>query len=150
MNKKGFTLVELLAVIVILGLLATVAILSMSNVLENARKDTYLANARAAIDAARNDYMINNPTKWSWSLTEINALLEKKLTNTPYGGTYATGSYVVRTTAGTYKICLQGNNAAAGSIAGSSNAAVVEEDLSRSSVVKTSVTCTVPTSQPAS
>lgn len=145
MNKKGFTLVELLAVIVILGLLATVAILSMSNVLENARKDTYLANARAAIDAARNDYMIDHPAKWSWTLTEINALLDKKLVNTPFGGTYAEG-YVVRTTAGTYKVCLKGNNAAAGNLA-----VTAEDSLLRTSVSTTAVaTCTTPTTQPAS
>ena len=52
-NKKGFTLVELLAVIVILGLLMIVAIPNITRVIRNARRDTYADNAKALIDAFR-------------------------------------------------------------------------------------------------
>lgn len=41
MNKKGFTLVELLAVIVILALLAVVANSSVTNVVKNSKSDLY-------------------------------------------------------------------------------------------------------------
>ncbi len=144
-NKKGFTLVELLAVIVILGILAAVAILSISNILVGARKDTYVANANAAISAARNDYMITNPTKWSWTLTELNALLEKDLVNTPFGGAYDAASYVIRAQDGGFGICLQGTAAADGSID-----KTAENSLNKDAVELEAVTCgAIPASQPA-
>jgi len=51
-NKKGFTLVELLAVIVIMGILMMVAIPS-SRVIENSRKDTFVDIAKAYANAAK-------------------------------------------------------------------------------------------------
>ena len=41
-SKNGFTLVELLAVIAIMGILMMVAIPSISRVIENSRKDTFV------------------------------------------------------------------------------------------------------------
>ena len=144
-NRKGFTLVELLAVIVILGILAAVAILSISSILVNARKDTYVANANAAISAARNDYMIDNPTKFTWTLAEINELLEKDLVNTPFGGAYAGTSYVIRAQDGDFGICLIGSTAADGAIP-----KTAEKDLNRDIISLETVTCgAVPEDQPA-
>ncbi len=135
-NKKGFTLVELLAVIVILGILAGVAILTISNILVDTRKDAFVANARVAIDAARNDYLINNPTKFRWTLEELNELLEKDLVNTPFGGAYSSYSYVVRALDGDFGICLQGQDDEDGGIAH-----IAEKDLSKDAVVFVDVFC---------
>ena len=52
-NKKGFTLVELLAVIVIMGILMMVAIPSISRVIESSRKDTFVDIAKAYANAAK-------------------------------------------------------------------------------------------------
>ena len=52
-SKKGFTLVELLAVIVIMGILMMVAIPSISRVIENSRKDTFVDIAKSYADAAK-------------------------------------------------------------------------------------------------
>ena len=52
-NKKGFTLVELLAVIVIMGILMMVAIPSISRVIENSRKDTFVDIAKSYANATK-------------------------------------------------------------------------------------------------
>ena len=52
-NKKGFTLVELLAVIVIMGILMMVAIPSINRVIENSRKDTFVDIAKSYANAAK-------------------------------------------------------------------------------------------------
>ena len=52
-DKKGFTLVELLAVIVIMGILMMVAIPSISRVIENSRKDTFVDIAKSYANAAK-------------------------------------------------------------------------------------------------
>ena len=113
--------------------------------MENARKDTYLANARAAIDAARNDYMVNeaSASKWQWSKDEINALLEKKLDKTPFGEEY-TAVYVWRSTTGYYKLCMKTANVSGGFIN-----TTWEKNLSKSSVALTgTATCSTLTAQP--
>ncbi|MBM6619755.1 competence type IV pilus major pilin ComGC [Bacillus suaedaesalsae] len=43
-EQKGLTLVELLAVIVILGIIAGIAVPSISNIIEKSKEDAYQAN----------------------------------------------------------------------------------------------------------
>lgn len=52
-NEKGLTLVELLAVIVILAIIGTIATVSVSNIIENSKKDAHVANAIQIINAAK-------------------------------------------------------------------------------------------------
>ena len=78
LNKKGFTLVELLAVIVILGVLMIVAIPAMSRYIENSRKDVFVNNAKRYISAARyslleDGYKCNNGTSSvSCGISDVN------------------------------------------------------------------------------
>src|SRR5690625_2059942 len=52
-NERGITLVELLAVIVILAIVATIAFVLIGNVIENSKKDAHIANASQLLDAAK-------------------------------------------------------------------------------------------------
>jgi type IV pilus assembly protein PilA len=55
-DSKGFTLVELLAVIVIMGILMMVAIPSVTRTIENSRKDTFVDIAKSYANAARTQW----------------------------------------------------------------------------------------------
>lgn len=59
-NRKGFTLIELLAVITILGILMLVAIPSVQRVIENARRDTSIDNAKKYADAVNTQWAADN------------------------------------------------------------------------------------------
>lgn len=59
MNKKGFTLVEILATIVILGILSVAAILAYSKYIEKSKNDAYDTLAKSAADAAAEYNMVH-------------------------------------------------------------------------------------------
>ncbi|WP_379969462.1 prepilin-type N-terminal cleavage/methylation domain-containing protein [Ectobacillus sp. sgz5001026] len=52
-NEHGLTLVELLAVVVILGIVSAIAVPSIGSIIENSKRDAHIANARQMIEAAR-------------------------------------------------------------------------------------------------
>lgn len=108
-NKKGFTLIELLAVIVILAILVMVAIPAVTKYLNSARQGTFADNAKSAISAVRNDVIIKGNQNDTYTLEEINGLLEKKLNTSPWGKAYdGTSCVKVTTTSDTtiYSMCL--------------------------------------------
>jgi len=59
-NEKGLTLIELLAVIVILGIIAAIAIPSVSSIISKSKVNTHRANAQLIVDAARNMVLVDN------------------------------------------------------------------------------------------
>ncbi|MDQ0163155.1 type II secretion system protein [Aeribacillus alveayuensis] len=52
-NERGLTLVELLAVIVILGVIAAVAVPSIGNIIQKSKEDGVKADAIAILNAAK-------------------------------------------------------------------------------------------------
>jgi type IV pilus assembly protein PilA len=64
-NQRGFTLVELLAVIVILGIIAAIAVPSIGKIVENSKKDAAVQDAIQIINAAKLAHAANpNEVKW--------------------------------------------------------------------------------------
>ena len=86
-NEKGLTLIELLAVIVILGIIAAIAIPSIGGLIENSRKDAHIANAHQMVNAARLAYTADS-TKTEYNLKYLEDEKYLEPVEKPGGGDY--------------------------------------------------------------
>ena len=59
LKTKGFTLVEILAVIIIIGIVALIAVPTVTNIIKNQGTETFITNKRNVSTAAENYYKIN-------------------------------------------------------------------------------------------
>lgn len=122
MNKKrkGFTLVELLAVIVILGIILVIAVPNVLGIIDNARKDSFLANAKMMASTARLRVAADstllpaaNSTAKGITLTNLGM---SNMGKDPDGGSYGANSYVyiVKDSTGVirYYVTLEGSKRA--------------------------------------
>ena len=76
MNKKGFTLTELLAVIVIIGIISLIAIPNVVNISDNVKNDNMLADAKKFISLAKaevlSDYSIREMNEKIFYIMDLN------------------------------------------------------------------------------
>jgi type IV pilus assembly protein PilA len=68
-NERGLTLIELLAVIVILGIIVAIAIPAIGSIIDNSKKDAHIANAKQMASAARLAISTNQVSGTSITLT---------------------------------------------------------------------------------
>lgn len=92
-NKKGFTLVELLASLVILGLLTLVAAPNIIGILSSTKTETYVTDATKLATLAeyrfRSDNNITRPTTLNQCIgIKMETLGTSEFKKPPYGGTY--------------------------------------------------------------
>ena len=113
MNRKGFTMIELLAALVILGLLMAVAAPNIMGVLNKNRNTTYVEDAQKLASRAeyvlRGDPKIDKPSSSTCIGFSLGYLDNSEFTNPPYGGAYyANASFVVvERVNGEYKYYVQ-------------------------------------------
>ena len=92
-NKKGFTLVELLASLVILGVIMAVAVPNVVGILNRNRASTYIEDAKKLSTTAeykfRSDNTLQKPTTNGQCIAiSLKYLDNSEFNNPPYGGKY--------------------------------------------------------------
>ena len=90
MNKKGFTLVEIMIVVAIIGLLAAIGIPSFQKARDNSRAKACVNNLRM-IAAGTEQYMMDNNTT-SATLAQSVTYIKSGLPVCPASGSYTVGT----------------------------------------------------------
>ena len=86
-NKKGFTLVELLAVIVILALIMGIAVFSIGGVMDNAKVNTAKRSAGQVIEGVR--VLLSQSGSLDQGTYFVQASMLEKGGESPLGGSFA-------------------------------------------------------------
>lgn len=100
-NKKGFTLIEVLATVIILGVILLVAVPSVTKYIEHSRRNTYVSALKRIVNAVATSVNANeypNIDKGEALIVPfVYANLEEEVAknNSPYGKYVIDRSYVV-------------------------------------------------------
>lgn len=134
LNEKGLTLIELLAVIVILGIVAAIAVMSITNVIQKARDQAFVGNAIALKEAA--DFYIRHELTSGGTVqasVSYKALEEQQFIDEfkdPHSGDMlepTDDTYVVITGESATAVCLKGSEKNLCTYNGAENAIPISE-----------------------
>lgn len=110
-NEKGFTLLELLAVIVILGIIAAIAVPAIGSLISDTEQDAHESNALSLIEAARlaeasGETIDTDKAPDTWTASELvsTGFLDAVPTNPEDDAVYEVANVVVSGT--TYTVTL--------------------------------------------
>lgn len=99
LNNKGFTLVELLAAMVILAAIMAIAVPNVLGILNNSRADAYVEDAQKLLSLAEYKFRANStlrPPQNQCVVLSLNYLDNSEFENAPNNGAYdKTNSYVI-------------------------------------------------------
>jgi len=88
-KRKGFTLIEMVVVTIVLGLVITIAVVAVSDYIKKSRKDTYISNAHEYISIAstmlaKQEFVVRD-SNTTYYIHINNLDTEKELNESPYG-----------------------------------------------------------------
>ena len=117
MNRKGFTLVELLAVIALVAILSSIAIPNIISTVNNSKKNTFLMDAKRMVSKAEYLLALNktdrNAAASGGKIYSFTALNEKgEFQKDADDGEFSGNTYVKVTKSGSsyvYCICVEGS-----------------------------------------